>query len=191
MRAWHAVAVAATVGLAGAVTQAAGQSTPSVGSPTAASITVNGSASQTLSSQSSDADRQAAYNAALADALDAAQAKAAFVAGHEDVTLGALENVTELSDTYPGYCGDVFTPVAARSVSNVSTKPVTATKKHAKTKKKSAKPVAKKAQIVAGNSCPVQAQVTVTYLIAAPVSVSPTTTTTTTTTTSTTTTSST
>lgn len=165
MRRWLAVLIVAVtaLSLAGVVGQASGQAAQA----TQRSITVNGSASRTLKSDATDADIRAAYRAALSDALVAARAKADFVATSESVMLGALNNITEQTDAYPGGCGYAVSnsgglarPLAP---SSASTPPQAVSKQR---RHRAPKHPVKRAQDTPPSSCPVGAAVTVTYLIA-------------------------
>lgn len=152
---------------------AAAASSAPAGVPSGPSITVNGTGTEAVTPGTAGADLATVYSNALAAALTAAQAKAAFVASKESVALGAIANVTENTDVPASVC--TVSPIEAAA-------PTVSGKGHARKKKPAArKPAAKKAQIVMpGGGCTVQAQVTVTYLIAGPAAVTTSTTTTTT-----------
>lgn len=130
------------------------------------SITVNGSASRSVSATASDADQLAAYRAALSDALSAAKHKAEFVASTEGVTLGQLQTVTEQTDAYPGYCG--YSVSASNSTGAVGTAgPGAYPRPHAPAKHKRRPTSKHRAHRAAATpaSCAIGASVTVTYLV--------------------------
>lgn len=104
MRRWIlAVSVAATALAAVAVLGSAGAQTPTT-TPEQRLITVNGGGAADLPSDADAAARRAAYRRALAEALDDAGAKAAFVAERTGLTLGAVHAVTEQSGSVLDGC---------------------------------------------------------------------------------------
>jgi len=76
-------------------------------------ISVNGTGGASVPEGATDSQQQAAYDQALAAAIGDAQTKAQMVAHQLSLTLGPVENFTEQSDDYLGYCGVGFIPVAA------------------------------------------------------------------------------
>ncbi len=130
-------------------------------------ITVNGSASRSVSATASDADQLAAYRAALSDALSAAKHKAGFVASTEGVTLGQLQTVTEQTDAYPGYCGYSVSASSSKPGAGGTASPGAYPRPHAPAKHKrrlTSKHRAHRASATPA-SCAIGASVTVTYLV--------------------------
>jgi hypothetical protein len=126
------------------------------------SITVNGAASRSVSSDASGAEIQAAYRAALDDALVAARAKVEFIAGKVGVAVGALESVVEQTDSYPGFCG--YSVAAAQGTAGPGAFPAP-NKPRKPSRRSGGKHRATPAQATGPNSCPVGAAVTATYLM--------------------------
>jgi uncharacterized protein YggE len=135
-------------------------------------ISVNGTGGASVPDGATNAQQQAAYDQALSAAITDAQTKAQAVARQLSLTVGPLESFTEESDDYLGYCGVGFLPgVAAAGVSGNASTPATAgtssqlTPIPAKAKKRKAKKKAHKSQSTT-NTCQLEADVTLVYLIA-------------------------
>jgi uncharacterized protein YggE len=144
---------------------------PSALAATEQQISVNGTGGASVSDGASNAAQEAAYNQALSAAIGNAQTKAQAVAQQLSLPLGPVLSFTEESDDYLGYCGIGFLPgVAATGVSQNASTPAAAgsssqlTPIPAKPKKHKAKKKAHKAQS-AGNTCQLEADVTLVYLI--------------------------
>ena len=134
-------------------------------------VSVNGTGGASVPGGATNAQQQAAYDQALSAAITDAQTKAQAVAQQLSLALGPVLNFTEESDDYLGYCGIGFLPgVAATGVSQNASTPAAAgsssqlTPIPAKPKKHKAKKKAHKAQS-AGNTCQLEADVTLVYLI--------------------------
>lgn len=154
-----AVATAAALALSGTALAAVGQQ-----------ISVNGTGGATVPDGATNGQQQAAYDEALTVAIGDAQTKAKMVAQQLSLTLGEVQNFTEQSDDYLGYCGVGFLPgVAASGVSGSANAPAAAgstsgqlTPIPAKPRKHKSKKKAHKAQ-ESGSTCQIEAEVTVIY----------------------------
>ena len=136
-----------------------------------AGISVNGTGSASVPDGATNAQQQTAYGQALSAAITNAQGKAQAIAQQLAVALGPLASFTEQSDDYLGYCGIGFLPgVAATGVSENAATPTAGgasgqlTPIPAKPKKHKPKKKAHKAQSAA-NTCQLEADVTLVYLI--------------------------
>jgi hypothetical protein len=161
MRRWIiAVGVAAAaltmtgvLGTAGAATDA----------PATHVLSVNGAAQRIVLSSAPQQAFTVAYRAALDDALDDARGKADRIAAKQGVALGAVQAVTETSNSVLGGC--MFGYGVADSGSRTSTPPV------AKAPPKGRHPHTPKHKSAAHSAqdqsypCPVQASVMVVYAI--------------------------
>jgi uncharacterized protein DUF541 len=87
------LAAAGVLGTAGA--QDTTSTTAPAPPPPQRLVTVNGAGAVDVAAGAKASDRQAAYRSALTAALDDAKAKAELIAGHEGLTLGAVQSVTE------------------------------------------------------------------------------------------------
>jgi hypothetical protein len=152
-----ALMTAGVLGSAGAQTQA----------PATHALSVNGAAQRTVPSNAGQEAFTVAYRSALDDALVDAKAKADQIAQKQGLTLGAVQALTETSNSVLGGC--MMGYGATDSAKAVSAPPAVAKapRPHRKPKSKAkAKPAARAAQ----NQdqvypCPVQASVTVAYAI--------------------------
>ncbi|MDP9345998.1 MAG: hypothetical protein M3P44_09790 [Actinomycetota bacterium] len=117
-------------------------------------VTANGSGETTISASAGQADRETAYSGALGDAVDAARARAAFLAQKGGVQLGALQSMTEITSAPDRYCGAYAVPEAK----GVATPPVA--RRVTRKRRAATKPAqAEEAR------CYVPAAVTVTYAV--------------------------
>lgn len=148
-----AAAALAVAGLLGSATAQDPATTPTP----ARAVVVNGAAQRILDSGASDERFRAAYDASLRDAIADARRKAALVAQDGGLQLGAIQKVTELSNTVLGGCS--FGPVA---YADGAAKAAPAPRKPKKAKKKKPAKVAA-ASDVQTYDCPVQAAVAVTF----------------------------
>lgn len=149
------VAAAALV-VAGVLGSAAAQDPASPPTP-ARAIVANGAAQRMLDSSASDAQLRGAYDDALHDAIADAKRKAAILAGDGGVALGAVQRVTEQSNTMLGGCA--YGPIAYADGATAKAAPVPTRKPARKPKKK--KPA--KAAEVETYPCAVQAAVAITF----------------------------
>lgn len=154
------VACVAMLALPGTVLAATGQQ-----------ISVNGTGGVVVPDGATNSQQLSAYDQALTAAIGDAQTKAQLVAQQLSLTLGPVENFTEQSEDYLGYCGVGFLPgVAENGVSRGANAPATAgsssgqlTPIPARHKKHKTKKKAHKAQQESENTCEVEADVTVVY----------------------------
>jgi uncharacterized protein YggE len=165
MRRWiTAVGVATAALMTAGVLGSAGAQTQT---PATHALSVNGAAQRTVPSNAGQEAFTAAYRSALDDALVDAKAKADQIAQKQGLTLGAVQALTETSNSVLGGC--MMGYGATDSAKAVSAPPAVAKapRPHRKPKSKAkAKPAARAAQ----NQdqvypCPVQASVTVVYAI--------------------------
>jgi uncharacterized protein YggE len=119
-------------------------------------VTANGGGSTTVAVGAGAADRDSAYQSALGTAVDAAKAKAAFLAQKAGVTLGAVQSLSEWTDSPDRYCDGYAVPLAS-SAKGVASAPVA---RKVTTRRRTG---AKTAQ--SDTRCYVPAAVTVTYAI--------------------------
>jgi hypothetical protein len=167
MRRWiGGVAAAAAALTAASALGVAGAQPPATSAPAGEQrlITANGTADIRMPSDASASDRRTAYRTALAAALDDAGAKAAFIAQHTGLTLGAVQSVTEQTGSIFDGClalGEFATivpgglPLPVPQVPRPHRKP-------AKHKAKATRPQAETVQ------CEVPAGVTVAYAVSGP-----------------------
>jgi uncharacterized protein YggE len=141
-----ALMIAGVLGSAGAATQ----------TPATHTLSVNGAAQRTVPSSAPQEAFTVAYRAALDDALDDAKAKADRIAQKQGLTLGAVEALTETSNSVLGGC------MFGYGVADSAKAPPKAN--HPRKPKPKARPVAHAAQDQT-YPCPVQASVTVVYTI--------------------------
>ena len=167
MRRWiTAVGVAAAALMTAGVLGSAGAQTQA---PATHALSVNGAAQRTVPSNAGQDAFTVAYRAALDDAQDDAKAKADRIAQKQGLTLGAIQALTETSNSVLGGC--MMGYGASDSAKAVSAPPAVAKapRPHRKPKPKSkakAKPAARAAQTQDQvYPCPVQASVTVVYAI--------------------------
>ena len=151
---------AVTVGLAVLVVAAFAGVLGSAGAQSPApsdarTLMVNGSGSTTVPVGASASDRDGAYQSALGAAVDAAKAKAVFLAQKSGVTLGAVQTVDEWTDSPDRYCDGYASPQASASKS-VASAPVA---RRVTTRKRTAKAAQNETR------CYIPAAVTVTYAI--------------------------
>lgn len=151
---------AVTVGLAALVVAAFAGVLGSAGAQSPApsdarTLTANGSGSTTVAVGASAADRDSAYQSALGGAVDAARAKAAFLAQKSGVTLGAVQTVSEWTDSPDRYCDGYAVPESSASKSGVAV-PVA---RRVTTRKRTVKAAQSETR------CFIPAAVTVTYAI--------------------------
>jgi hypothetical protein len=159
MRRWiTAVGVAATalmiaggLGSAGAATQA----------PATHALSVNGAGQRTVMSSGPQEAFTVAYRAALDDALDDAKAKANRIAAKQGLTLGAVQALTETSNSALGGCMYGY-GVADSGGARSAPPAVKAPPKANHPRKPKPKSAARAAQDQT-YPCPVQASVTVVY----------------------------
>jgi hypothetical protein len=175
IRSRAALAVAACLAgvLASAVATASADSSGATGatgatgaSAAAATITVNGSATTTLTSDASPATASAAYLGALTSALGDAHTKATALSAAVSDSLGAVENVTEQSSDSDLCSGPrLFNATGvAKSAPSVAPKPAKPSKNHGHHGSKTKGVRARTAD--ATSSCTIEADVTVTYAMA-------------------------
>jgi uncharacterized protein YggE len=159
-----ALALAAGALVAAGVLGSAGAQAPAPASAQRL-ITVNGGGEANVAADAKPADRQAAYRTALSAALDDAKAKADFVAQHEGVTLGAVQSVTEQSNSVLSWCAVPYAAGGAvkPAIGAPVPRPLVRPRRHRSRRRPAAPP-----QIVqpVPPRCPVQAAVTVAYAIA-------------------------
>jgi uncharacterized protein YggE len=152
-----ALMIAGVLGTAGAQTQ----------TPATHTLSVNGAAQRTVASSAPQDTFTVAYRAALDDALDDAKAKADRIAQKQGLTLGAVQALTETSNSVLGGC--MFGYGAADSAGATSAPPAAkAPPKANHPRKPKPKRKHKAAARAAQNEtypCPVQASVTVVYAI--------------------------
>jgi uncharacterized protein YggE len=154
------VAACAALALAGVLGSADAQSPTSSAPPR--TITVNGSGSRDLSPGTTRAQQDAAYGSALNDALDAARAKASAIAQKTGLALGQINNITEQTDVYAGFCG--YSVGAAVPLKRSAGAPGAYPAPPAKPAKPHRRRHARKAQSD-NTKCQLGASVTVTYAI--------------------------
>ncbi len=142
--------------LAGAALSGLGVAQADTSTTASNTIVVNGSDTITIDPNSSNATQQSTYQTALGDAITNAHQKATFIAGQIGVTLGAVTNVTEQSDS-SNICSS---PIL---YAQGTAKPPTATTTPAVKKHKHKKGPMRIAIINPSSQCSVQASVTVTY----------------------------
>jgi uncharacterized protein YggE len=142
-----ALMIAGVLGVAAADTQ----------TPAAHTLSVNGAAQRTVPSNAPQEAFTVAYRAALDDSLDDAKAKADRIARKQGLTLGAVQAVTETSNSVLGGC--MFGLYGAADSSAKSAPPKANHPR--KPKRKSAARAAQDQTY----PCPVQASVTVVYAI--------------------------
>jgi hypothetical protein len=149
-----ALTIAGVLGTAGAATEA----------PAAHALSVNGAAQRTISSSAPQDAFTVAYRAALDDALDDAKAKADRIAAKQGLTLGAVQALTETSNSVLGGC--MFGYGVADSGSGRTAPPVAKAPPKAKHRRKP-KPSRSAARAAQNESypCPVQASITVVYAL--------------------------
>jgi uncharacterized protein YggE len=128
----------------------------------AATITVNGSDTATLTSDASTSAVSTAYLGALTGALTDAHTKAAALSASVGDSLGVVQNITEQSDN-SGLCSGplMFAAGSAKSAPTVAPHPP---KKHKHHGAKTNSALARVAD--ATGSCTIEADVTVTYAMA-------------------------
>jgi uncharacterized protein YggE len=166
MRRWlTAVTVAAAALVAAGIVGIAGADTAAT---TQRSISVNGFGQQSPPANADRGQLAATYHAALGDALDNAQSKAQLVAQKEGVTLGAVQNVTEETDGYFLGCAYVVglaAPATGAPAAGGTTGGLRPSRPPRPARPKSTKPKTVKGAQVQPADCPIQASVTVTYLM--------------------------
>ena len=157
-----AAAALAAAGLLGSATAQEPTTTPTP----ARAVVVNGAAQRVLDSGASDDRFRAAYDAALQDAIADAKRKATLVARSGGLQLGALQRVTELSNTTLSGCAYGPVPYAASGDASAVAKTAPAAKPKHKHKPKS-KPKARAATSSDAETypCPVQAAVALTFAV--------------------------
>jgi hypothetical protein len=161
MRRWiTAVGVAAAALMIAGVLGIAGAATPTPGAPT---LSVNGAAQRIVPSSAPQEAFTVAYRAALDDALVDAKAKADRIAQKQGLALGAVQALTETSNSVLGGC--MFGYGAADSGSGKSAPPAAKAPPKANHPRKPKPKTAARAAQNQTYPCPVEASVTVVYAI--------------------------
>jgi uncharacterized protein YggE len=157
-------ALGSSIAVAQADSQGATGTTGTTGATvTPATITVNGSATATLASDSSSDAVSTAYLGALTSALTAAHTKAATLSSAVGDTLGTVENITEQSNN-SGLCSGPMLFNAAGSAKGAPSVAPTPVKKHKHHSSTTKGAMARIADVAA--TCTIEADVTVTYAMA-------------------------
>lgn len=154
-------ALGSSIAVAQADSQGATGATGATGA--AATITVNGSATATLASDSSSGAVSTAYLGALTGALSAAHTKATALSSAVGDSLGAVENITEQSNN-SGLCSGPMPFNAAGNAKGAPSVAPGAPKKHKHHGSKTRRAMARIADATA--TCTIEADVTVTYSMA-------------------------
>jgi hypothetical protein len=163
---WLIATTAAAVGLtlAGALGIAGAQTTTTTAPPPPSrTVAVNGAGGRDVAVNAPAADVKSAYSASLADALDDAGAKADSLAAKTGLTLGAVQTVTEQTNTPLHACD--YGPIAYAKGGAVQSRPVKR-KRSTRTRKTATKRAIAPPGDDGPGTCTVAAGVTVTYAVA-------------------------
>jgi Protein of unknown function (DUF541) len=131
-----AVLAAGALGSASADTTTTPPTTPpAAAAPAPRLLTINGGADVSVRSDSPKAVFSAAYRTELSAALDDASAKATALAAKEGLTLGAIQSITETSNSPTNGCNEYDGPMADGAAGLAAPTPAPKKAKSKKSKK--------------------------------------------------------